>query len=82
MVDKFLSKKVPPHRLVSVSFFEESHTPNDIYEEKPKRQRKLNATILHRAGEEPEDLLPPRENIYELKVIKGTNWHEEVSTAK
>jgi len=25
MVDKFLSKKIPPHKLISVSFFEDSH---------------------------------------------------------
>ena len=25
MVEKFLNKKIPPHKLVSVSFFEDTH---------------------------------------------------------
>ena len=77
MVINLLNKKIPPHQLISVSFFEDSHKPRDIYEESP---RKLNASILHRSGTEPVDLVPPVN--YSLKVFKGENWHEQVNKAK
>jgi len=82
MVKKFLTKKIAPHKLISISFFEDSHKPKDIYEESQPLTRKLNASCLHRAGPDPEDLVPANDHIYSLKVFKGTNWHEEVNNAK
>ena len=79
MVTKLLNKKIPPHKLISVSFFEDSHKPKDIYEEETP-PRKLNASVLHRS--DGEDLVPVNDHIYSLKVFKGNNWHEEVSKAK
>ena len=42
---EFLQSYIPPHKLVSVSFFEDAH---------PNEGKAINAVITHIAGESPK----------------------------